>query len=80
MNKLRDDVDYYIESAVDPDYQENLYIYDDINFDELNHNTLEVRGGCLNYLKEVLFILVFDMSRLERRTRERIKITTASAG
>lgn len=42
VNNLKDDVDYYIASATEPDYQENLYIYDEINFEELNHNALEV--------------------------------------
>ncbi len=85
MNKLRDDVDYYIESSTDPDYQENLYIYDDINFDELNHNALEVGSSsvfCHGFSWIFWTALTFPrfFSRLERLARVRIRITTASAG
>lgn len=30
MNKIKDDVEYYIESSQDPDFEENEFIYDDI--------------------------------------------------
>uniref|UniRef100_UPI00358E4AA0 CCR4-NOT transcription complex subunit 3 isoform X2 n=1 Tax=Myxine glutinosa TaxID=7769 RepID=UPI00358E4AA0 len=36
IRKVRDDVEYYVDSAQDPDFEENEFIYDDINMDEIN--------------------------------------------
>lgn len=30
VNKIKDDVEYYIESSQEPDFEENEFIYDDI--------------------------------------------------
>lgn len=30
MNKIKDDVEYYIDSSQDPDFEENEFLYDDI--------------------------------------------------
>lgn len=30
IKRIKDDVEYYIESSQDPDFEENEYIYDDI--------------------------------------------------
>lgn len=33
IKKIKDDIEYYIEAAsTDPDFEENTYLYDDINF------------------------------------------------
>lgn len=30
VNKIKDDVEYYIDSSQEPDFEENEFIYDDI--------------------------------------------------
>ncbi|XP_078728936.1 CCR4-NOT transcription complex subunit 3-like isoform X2 [Lampetra fluviatilis] len=35
IRKIRDDVEYYADSSQDPDFEENEFIYDDINMDEI---------------------------------------------
>lgn len=30
IRRIRDDIEYYIESSQEPDFEENEYIYDDI--------------------------------------------------
>ena len=35
IKKIKDDIEYYIEAAhSDPDFEENAYIYDEINFED----------------------------------------------
>ncbi|KAL3060104.1 hypothetical protein OYC64_014653 [Pagothenia borchgrevinki] len=33
--KIKDDVDYYIDSSQDPDFEENEFIYDDLDLDDI---------------------------------------------
>eukprot|EP00918_Siedleckia_nematoides_P005024 GHVU01011124.1.p1 GENE.GHVU01011124.1~~GHVU01011124.1.p1 ORF type:complete len:790 (+),score=114.32 GHVU01011124.1:136-2505(+) len=35
IKKIRDDVEYYVESNQDPDFEENEFIYDDLDLEEL---------------------------------------------
>ena len=45
IKKIRDDVEYYIDSSQEPDFAENEYIYDDIDgLDEV-----ELSGKCFLY-------------------------------
>lgn len=45
IKKIRDDVEYYIDSSQEPDFEENEYIYDDIEgLDEV-----ELSGKCYLY-------------------------------
>ncbi|CAG0920685.1 unnamed protein product [Notodromas monacha] len=45
VNSIKDDVDYYIESAwQEPEFDGNPYIYDEINFDVLNQNPVREVG------------------------------------
>jgi CCR4-NOT transcription complex subunit 3 len=43
IKKIKDDVEYYIESSQEPDFEENEYIYDDIT--GLDEMELDVIGG-----------------------------------
>lgn len=45
IKKIHDDVEYYIDSSQEPDFEENEYIYDDIEgLDEV-----ELSGKCFPY-------------------------------
>lgn len=35
IKKINDDVEYYVDSNQDPDFEENNYLYDDLDIDEL---------------------------------------------
>uniref|UniRef100_A0A0B7AL50 CCR4-NOT transcription complex subunit 3 n=1 Tax=Arion vulgaris TaxID=1028688 RepID=A0A0B7AL50_9EUPU len=35
IRELRDDIEYYVESNQDPNFQENAYLYDDIDLDDI---------------------------------------------
>ncbi|XP_060936568.1 CCR4-NOT transcription complex subunit 3a isoform X2 [Limanda limanda] len=35
IQKIKDDVDYYIDSSQDPDFEENEFIYDDLDLDDI---------------------------------------------
>ncbi len=43
IKKIKDDVEYYIESSQEPDFEENEYLYDDIT--GLDEMELDVVGG-----------------------------------
>uniref|UniRef100_A0A671PXI9 CCR4-NOT transcription complex subunit 3 n=1 Tax=Sinocyclocheilus anshuiensis TaxID=1608454 RepID=A0A671PXI9_9TELE len=35
VRKIKDDVEYYLDSSQDPDFEENEFLYDDIDFEEI---------------------------------------------
>ncbi|XP_059424085.1 CCR4-NOT transcription complex subunit 3-like isoform X2 [Carassius carassius] len=35
INKIKDDVEYYIDSSQDPDFEENEFLYDDLDLEEI---------------------------------------------
>lgn len=36
IRKIKDDVEYYIDSSQDPDFEENEFLYDDLDLDDLS--------------------------------------------
>lgn len=46
MKKIKDDIEYYIESSQDADFQENEFLYDDIEgIDEVELTRIGVAGS-----------------------------------
>lgn len=35
IHKIKDDVEYYIDSSQDPDFEENEFLYDDLDLEDL---------------------------------------------
>ena len=35
IRKIKDDVEYYMDSSQDPDFEENEFLYDDLDLEEL---------------------------------------------
>lgn len=35
IHKIKDDVDYYIDSSQDPDFKENEFLYDDLDLEDM---------------------------------------------
>lgn len=46
IRRIRDDIEYYIESSQEPDFEENEYIYDDI----IGLDEIELSGVGIFYL------------------------------
>ncbi|XP_071813136.1 CCR4-NOT transcription complex subunit 3-like isoform X2 [Apostichopus japonicus] len=44
IKSIQEDVEYYIDSHDDPDFEENCYMYDDLNLDEADLNAPAVVG------------------------------------
>ncbi|XP_042212879.1 CCR4-NOT transcription complex subunit 3-like isoform X3 [Homarus americanus] len=42
IKMIKEDVEYYIESSQDPDFSENVGLYDDIDMDDLDYPTPEI--------------------------------------
>jgi CCR4-NOT transcriptional regulation complex NOT5 subunit len=61
IRRIRDDIEYYIESSQEPDFEENEYIYDDI----IGLDEIELSGVGIFYLytytywNPYLFIYLF---------------------
>lgn len=71
IRKIRDDVEYYIDSSQEPDFEENEFIYDDIEgLDEVELGGKLYIFFCSRevILKNVSFLIVFQ---------ERLRVTTA---
>ena len=45
IKMIKEDVEYYIESSQDPDFNENLGLYDDIDMEDLDYPTPEITVG-----------------------------------
>ena len=35
IQKIKDDVEYYIDSSQDPDFEENEFLYDDLDLEDI---------------------------------------------
>lgn len=35
IHKIKDDVEYYIDSSQDPDFEENEFLYDDLDLEDI---------------------------------------------
>lgn len=42
IRKIKDDVEYYVDSSQDPDFEENEFLYDDLDLEDIR----EARGPC----------------------------------
>lgn len=42
IRKIKDDVEYYVDSSQDPDFEENEFLYDDLDLEDIR----EARGAC----------------------------------
>lgn len=57
MNKIKDDVEYYIDSSQEPDFEENEFIYDDIiGIDDVEYSGT---GKCYIVLQQFYFFFFF---------------------
>lgn len=48
IRKIKDDVEYYLDSSQDPDFEENEFIYDDLDLEELRK--------CLVHMSELCYV------------------------
>uniref|UniRef100_A0A671Q0M2 CCR4-NOT transcription complex subunit 3 n=1 Tax=Sinocyclocheilus anshuiensis TaxID=1608454 RepID=A0A671Q0M2_9TELE len=45
VRKIKDDVEYYLDSSQDPDFEENEFLYDDIDFEEILVTSVGTNGS-----------------------------------
>lgn len=60
IKKIKDDVEYYIESSQDPDFEENEFIYEDLELEDMQAYLSRARLGskCVFY-KYIYAVLTF---------------------
>lgn len=58
---IKEDVEYYIESSQDPDFNENLGLYDDIDMDDLDYPTPEITVGKVSDVRNLLTLPTFGV-------------------
>jgi len=52
IHKIKDDVEYYIDSSQDPDFEENEFLYDDLDLEDIRKSVFFGRVcGQLRYFK-----------------------------
>ncbi|MEQ2212870.1 hypothetical protein XENOCAPTIV_006173 [Xenoophorus captivus] len=44
IQKIKDDVEYYIDSCQDPDFEENEFLYDDLDLDDIRERALKIHS------------------------------------
>lgn len=42
IQKIKDDVEYYIDSSQDPDFEENEFLYDDLDLEDIRERRLQI--------------------------------------
>lgn len=42
IHKIKDDVEYYIDSSQDPDFEENEFLYDDLDLEDIRKSVWTV--------------------------------------
>uniref|UniRef100_A0A3Q4GLY0 CCR4-NOT transcription complex subunit 3 n=1 Tax=Neolamprologus brichardi TaxID=32507 RepID=A0A3Q4GLY0_NEOBR len=47
IRKIKDDVEYYIDSSQDPDFEENEFLYDDLDLEDILGGPTSSTGGLL---------------------------------
>ena len=45
IRKIKDDVEYYVDSSQDPDFEENEFLYDDLDLEDIRKGGAGVGGG-----------------------------------
>ena len=71
IRKIRDDVEYYIDSSQEPDFEENEFIYDDIEgLDEVELSGKILLFFCLLFININLCVAFFFFSDLVAGTTE----------
>lgn len=48
IKKIKEDVEYYIDYAEDPDFQENEFMYDDLNLEDLEDYLAKQQSSCMS--------------------------------
>lgn len=51
IHKIKDDVEYYIDSSQDPDFEENEFLYDDLDLEEIR------KSVCLRWMLLLTYIV-----------------------
>ncbi len=69
IKKIKDDIEYYIEAAsTEPDFEENTYLYDDINFLDEFADVVGTVGGnllsSLSHLPSFQFVYELEMDHV----------------
>uniref|UniRef100_A0A672I4Z9 CCR4-NOT transcription complex subunit 3-like n=1 Tax=Salarias fasciatus TaxID=181472 RepID=A0A672I4Z9_SALFA len=44
IKKIKDDVEYYLDSSQDPDFEENEFLYDDLDLEDIRNGNMTVGG------------------------------------
>lgn len=44
IRKIKDDVEYYVDSSQDPDFEENEFLYDDLDLEDIREAPGWTRG------------------------------------
>uniref|UniRef100_A0AAY4DU12 CCR4-NOT transcription complex subunit 3 n=1 Tax=Denticeps clupeoides TaxID=299321 RepID=A0AAY4DU12_9TELE len=55
IRKIKDDVEYYLDSSQDPDFEENEFLYDDIDLEDIcgNNNGNSISAGLLGSVPSI---------------------------
>uniref|UniRef100_A0A8C7ULN1 CCR4-NOT transcription complex subunit 3 n=1 Tax=Oncorhynchus mykiss TaxID=8022 RepID=A0A8C7ULN1_ONCMY len=65
IRKIKDDVEYYMDSSQDPDFEENEFLYDDLDLEELRKCCFAVvlsrHSGCFQ-TRLLFFQILFSLS------------------
>ncbi len=53
VRKIKDDVEYYLDSSQDPDFEENEFLYDDLDLEDIRKYVVHISEFCC-----ILFLII----------------------
>uniref|UniRef100_A0A673AZT2 CCR4-NOT transcription complex subunit 3 n=1 Tax=Sphaeramia orbicularis TaxID=375764 RepID=A0A673AZT2_9TELE len=56
IRKIKDDVEYYVDSSQDPDFEENEFLYDDLDLEDIPQSLVATSPPGHSHLEEELFL------------------------
>uniref|UniRef100_A0A672T447 CCR4-NOT transcription complex subunit 3 n=1 Tax=Sinocyclocheilus grahami TaxID=75366 RepID=A0A672T447_SINGR len=59
VRKIKDDVEYYLDSSQDPDFEENEFLYDDIDLEDIRKYLVHISEFCCFWFAFVLCHVLF---------------------
>ncbi|XP_077599602.1 CCR4-NOT transcription complex subunit 3-like isoform X2 [Stigmatopora nigra] len=55
IQKIKDDVEYYLDSSQDPDFEENAFLYDDLDLEDMTASLAATSPPAQSHLEEDVF-------------------------
>ncbi len=61
VRKIKDDVEYYLDSSQDPDFEENEFLYDDLDLEDIRKYLVHISEFCCGLFLIITTLIFFPL-------------------